>query len=391
MSDELAAKLDSSYTVKRLEDMIRIRSVVGEEEELAEYLRRELNALGFHSELDEVEPKRFNVYARRMGEGSGKRLMLNGHTDTIPVCEGWNSDPFTPVAKEGRMYGLGSCDMKAGFACALTALKAFADSDLRFKGELLFSGVVDEEAYSKGARAMLKTAYSKCDAIVLCEPFSGDESRPIPLGITGKVLYDVEVRGRAAHGFSPNLGINAVEEAVQIIGSLDKLRMQSHPKFGRGNVCTLKIEGGYKVYSVVVPDRCSIEINRLLVPGESVSSAVEDFEDLVKRLNLRAEVEVRTKPPRYEPFILRGDEPIIKVFHKVYREVCGVDPHYGYTPTITDANVFAGEAGIPCLNLGPEPGGPHQPNEYVMLDCLPQVSKMYALIAARFLGEHRGA
>jgi succinyl-diaminopimelate desuccinylase len=281
--------------------------------------------------------------------------------------------------------------MKADFACALTALKAFADSDLRFEGELLFSGVVDEEAYSKGARAMLKTPYSKCDAIVLCEPFPGDESRPIPLGITGKVLYDVEVRGRAAHGFSPDLGINAVEEAARIIGSLDKLRMRSHPKFGRGNACTLKIEGGYKVYSVVVPDRCSIEINRLLVPGESVRSAVEDFEDLVKQLNLKAEVEVRTKPPRYEPFIQSGNEPIIKIFHDVYRDVCGDPPQYEYASTITDANVFAGEAGIPCLNVGPKPGGAHQPNEYVTLDCLPPVSRMYALIAARFLGKHRGA
>lgn len=93
------------------------------------------------------------------------------------------------------MYGLGSCDMKAGLACALTTLKAFADSGFDFEGELLFSGVVDEEAYSKGARAMLKTGYAKCDAILLCEPYPGDESKPIPLGITGKILYDVEVRG----------------------------------------------------------------------------------------------------------------------------------------------------------------------------------------------------
>lgn len=269
----------------------------------------------------------------------------------------------------------------------MTALRALVDSNLSFNGELLFSGVIDEEAYSKGARAMLKSEYGKCDAILLCEPYSGDESKPIPLGITGKILYDVTVKGCAAHGFSPHLGINAIEEAGRIITALERLRMRRHPEFGQGNICTLKIEGGYKVYSVVVPDRCRFEVNRLLVPGESVQNAVEDLEELVKSLELRADVEVGTKPPQYEPFVLKKDERIIRIFNEVYREVCGTDPHYGYASGITDANVFTGEAGIPCLHLGPKRGDPHKPNEYVSLDWLPTVTKMYALIAARFLSQ----
>jgi len=385
---ELAAKIDDSYVIRRLEEMISVPSVVGEEKALADYLRRELDILGFRSKMDEVESGRFNIYACMQGKGSGRKLMFNGHMDTVPVCEGWLTDPFKPVLKDGLMYGLGSCDMKAGFACALTALKAFADSGFRFNGELLFSGVIDEEAYSKGARAMLKTEYGKCDAIVLCEPYSGDESKPIPLGITGKILYDVTVKGCAAHGFSPQLGINAIEEASRIITSLDKLKMGRHSKFGQGNLCTLKIEGGYNVYSVVVPDLCRFEVNRLLVPGESAQTALEDFETLVDSLNLKARVEVKTKPPQYEPFLLNENEPILRVFHEVYKEVCGAEPRYGYTSGITDANVFTGEAGIPCLHLGPKRGDPHKPNEHVSLDWLPILSKMYTLIAARFLGEN---
>ena len=126
---------------------------------------------------------------------------------------------------------------------------------------------------------MLKTDLAECDAIVLGEPYLGAEDKPIPLGITGKVLYDILVKGNAAHGFSPQLGINAVEDAARIIASLDKLRMQNHPDFGQGNYSTLKIEGGYTVYSVVVPDRCRFEINRLLVPGETIATAVEDMEE----------------------------------------------------------------------------------------------------------------
>jgi len=385
MLDELVSKIDDSYTIRRLEEMIRIPSVVGEEGELARYLSGELDALGLESELQEVEPGRPNVYARLGGTGPGRRLMFNGHSDTIPVCERWQTDPFTPVVHDRRMYGLGSCDMKAGLACALTASKAFVDSGFESEGELLFSAVVDEEGYSKGARAMLKTGYAQCNAIILCEPYPGDESKPIPLGITGKVLYDVVVKGRAAHGFRPHLGVDAIEEAARIIASLDRLRMRTHPKFGRGSFCTLKIEGGYKVYSVVVPDRCRFEVNRLLVPGETVDSAIEDMEMLIGSLGLKAEVEVGTKPPRYESFEMSPDEPIIKVFHEVYKEVRGVDPLYEYASSVTDANIFSGEAGIPCLHLGPERGDAHQPNEYVPLDWLPPVSRMYVLIAARFL------
>jgi len=386
MSIELTEKLDGSYTLRILEEMIAIPSVVGEEGEMAGYLSDELEALGLKTEMNEVEPNRPNVYGRLAGKGDKRRLMFNGHTDTVPVGQGWETDPFSPVTVGGRMYGLGACDMKAGFACALTAVKAIVDSGVELDGELLFSGVVDEESHSKGAKAMLRTDYAKCSAVVLCEPYPGDESKPIPLGITGKILYEITVKGRAAHGFTPQVGVNAIEEASRIIASLDRMRMLNHPKFGKGNYCTLKIEGGYTVYSVVVPDRCRFEVNRLLVPGESADSAILDLKDLVETLNLKAEVEIGTKPPRYEPFVLREDEPILKLFHEVYKEVRGVEPLYAYTSGITDANVFAGEARIPCLHLGPKRGNTHQPNEYVPLEWLPQISKMYALIAARFLG-----
>jgi acetylornithine deacetylase/succinyl-diaminopimelate desuccinylase family protein len=385
MIDELFSELDRSYTLHILEDMIRIDSIVGRERKLAEYLYEQLKILSLPCEMQQVEPGRFNVYARLAGKAPGRRLNFNGHLDTVPVCEGWDTDPFTPVLKDGRLYGLGACDMKGGIACILPMFKAFVESGYPFQGELSFSGVIDEEAYSKGARAMLTTDLAGCDAIVLAEPYSGDEGKPIPLGITGKVLYDLTVRGHAAHGFSPHLGINAIEQAARIIAALDRLPMREHPDFGRGNTCTLKIEGGYQVYSVVVPDLCRVEINRLLVPGETSATAIKDMEELVRSLDLEAQVKVGTKPPRYEPFLMSRDEPIVQVFHGVYQEMLGVEPVYVYSPGITDANVF-GERGIPCLHLGPARGNVHQPNEYMSLQWLELLPKMYAMIAARFLG-----
>jgi succinyl-diaminopimelate desuccinylase len=386
MVKDVNMKIDDCYTVRKLEEMIVINSVVGQEGELAEYLRGELEALGLRTETQEVEPGRPNVYGRIRGEKRGKRLNFNGHMDTVPVVEGWDTDPFKPVREGDKLHGLGSCDMKAGIASILTMFKAVQDSGHSLRGELSFSGVIDEEAYGKGAKAMLKTDLAKVDAIVLAEPYPGDESKPIPLGITGKILYDVNVKGRAAHGFRPHLGINAVEDAAKIVANLDKLSFLDHPDFRKGNYCTLKFEGGYKVYSVVIPASARFEVNRLLVPGETVQTVIADMERLVKSLNLKSEVEVKTKPPRYEAYVMNRDDPIMQAFDPVYREVMGKAPLYEYAYGITDANIFAGEGHIPCLHLGPRRGGAHEKNEYVSLSCLPSVSRMYAMIADRFLG-----
>jgi acetylornithine deacetylase/succinyl-diaminopimelate desuccinylase family protein len=384
--ENLLAKVDQDYTLRLLADMIGINSVVGNEGELAAYLQGELAALGLDCELHEVEPGRPNVYARLAGDRPGRRLNFNGHTDTVPVCEGWQTDPFRPVTRQGRIYGLGACDMKGGIACALTMFKAFLESGTRFPGELSFSGVIDEEGYSQGARAMMDTDLAGCDAVLLAEPYAGDEGMPQPLGITGKVLYELIVKGHAAHGFRPHLGTNAVEEAARIVAALDQLPLLSHPDFGRGNTCTLKIEGGYQVYSVVVPDRCRLEINRLLVPGETAASALAGMEALIASLGLEAEVEVRLKPPQYEPFVLARDEPIVQAYEGVYRQVLGAEPVYAYSAGITDANVFAAR-GLPCVHLGPARGNVHQPDEYVDLDWLARLPGMYARIAMQFLGD----
>jgi acetylornithine deacetylase/succinyl-diaminopimelate desuccinylase-like protein len=384
LTDALATRLDHSYTLRVLEEMVRINSVVGQEGELARYLYDRLKELGIDGELHEIESDRPNVYGRLQGSGPGRRLHFNGHTDTVPVCEEWVTDPFTPVTKNGRLYGLGACDMKAGLACTLTLLKAFVESGHPFQGELSFSGVIDEEAYSKGAKAVLETDLAECDAIIIGEPYAGDEHKPIPLGITGKVLYDITLQGHAAHGFRPERGINAVEEAARLLVALDRLPMVEHPDFGTGSYCTLKIEGGYTVYSVVVPDRCRVEINRLLVPGETIDTAVAHMEALIESLDLAAKVQVGIKPPTYEPFLVSRTDPLMEIFHQVYHEVVGVEPLYAYHRGVTDANVF-GELSIPCLHLGVPRGNVHQPNEFAPLDWLAPVCTMYALIAARYL------
>ncbi len=193
------------------------------------------------------------------------------------------------------------------------------------------------------------------------------------------------MKGKAAHGFRPHLGINAVEDAARIIVNLDKLNLKAHQEFGKGTVCTLKTEGGYQKYSVIVPESARFEVNRLLVPGESVGYALNDMERLVHSLDLDTEITVGIKPPKYEPYVASKEEPLMMILDGVYREVMCMPPLYEYAYGITNANIFQGEYGIQCIHLGPERGNAHGPNEHVKLEWLPPISEMYTRIAYHFL------
>jgi succinyl-diaminopimelate desuccinylase len=386
MLQEALRRLDDAYTVRLSEEMIGIPSVMGEEEALALYIKEKLESYGMKAWLEYVEPGRPNIYGVLEGSKPGKRLNFNAHTDTVPAGDDWATDPFKAVIKEGRMYGRGACDMKTGIACSLNMIRAVADSGAPFRGELSFSGVIDQESTDKGAwRMMEDPRWRSLDGVVLTYSYCGDETKPIPLGLTGKVLYDVKVKGKAAHGFRPHLGVNAVEDAARIIANLDRLVLKEHPQFSKGTVCTLKTEGGYKVYSVVVPESARFEVNRLLVPGESVDYALADMRRLVDSLRLKSEVDVGIKPPRYEPYIASRDAPLMSTLHKVYKKVMGREPLYEYAYGITNANIFQGEQGIESVHIGPQRGDPHSPNEYVKLEWLPPVSEMYARIALEYL------
>jgi acetylornithine deacetylase/succinyl-diaminopimelate desuccinylase family protein len=386
MIDDVLRCLDDAYTVKLSEEMIAIPSVVGNEEALTLYIKEKLESYGMKTELQYVADGRPNIYGLMNWGKPGKRLNYNAHTDTVPAGDDWETDPFKAVIKDGKLFGRGACDMKTGIACSLNMIKAVADSGVDLKGELSLSGVVDQEATDIGAWAMMEVPkWRSLDGVVLTYSYCGDETKPIPLGLTGKVLYNVKVKGKAAHGFRPQLGVNAVEDAAKIIANLDKLQLKDHPDFGKGTVCTLKTEGGYQQYSVVVPESARFEVNRLLVPGESIQYALDDMQRLVDSLALKSKVDVGVKPPKYEPYTCSKDEPLMQTLDTVYQQVMGKKPLYEYAYGITNANIFQGEQGIPCIHIGPQRGGAHQPNEHVKLEWLPPVSEMYARIAHQYL------
>ena len=139
------------------------------------------------------------------------------------------------------------------------------------------------------------------------------------------------------------------------------------------NYSTLKIDGGYREYSVVVPERCEIIVTRLLAPGERQAGAIAELEAIIAGLALGSSVTVEAAPPSYEPFELAPDHPAVTAFSTAYRQRLGRAPVLGGLLGITDGNIYLAEGGIPTIIFGPHGLGLHEKNEYVELNTLTPV------------------
>ena len=374
-------QINYDYLLSTLKKAIQINSVLPHEEALAAFFADEIRKLGIEPDWDLVAPGRPNVYALADLGPAPEMLLLTGHLDTVDVAANWATNPFEAVERDGKLYGLGSYDMKSGLVCALAAFKALVEErSLHGKlGKIAFAATVDEEALGIGAKALLKTAYGKSAGIFLTEPFGGRNiSSAVPLGLTGKVLYKLTVTGKMAHGFYPERGHNAVEAASKIVAALDRLPLYTHPTYGRGNYSTLKMTGGYKAYAIVVPEQCEVIITRLTVPGESRASAVADMRQLIDSLNLDCTVTIETPAPFYEPYLIDPASKLANSFRQAYQTTLGAQPQYDFLTGITDANLYVAEGNMSTITYGPTGQGAHECNEYVEIDSLAPVAQVLA-------------
>jgi len=379
--------------VALLDRMVRVDSVLPREAELARLVGDEIRGLGLEPVWQEVSPGRPNVFVSARVGPKETMVTLTGHLDTVPAARGWRSDPFVPVVDAGRMYGLGALDMKSGLACAFHAFaRLYRDRSRHSElGTIAFAATVDEEGYGTGATALLDTELGQSDLILLPEPFhGGSPDDPVPIAITGKVLYRVVVTGRTTHGFTPERGINAVEDAARIVAALERLPLAAHPLIGGGNLSTLKIDGGYREYSVIVPERCEVVVTRLLVPGETAELARTQLEELIKSLGLESTVVVEMPAPQYQPVELDPELPALGAFVASYRRHFGAEPHLGGKRGIVDGNTYIAAGGVPTLTFGPRGEGLHEAGEYVELASLEPVTNVLMDVARSVSGDPEG-
>jgi succinyl-diaminopimelate desuccinylase len=340
-------------------ELVSHRSYPGEEKAVQETVAGWFQAQGLTPELTDAAPDRPNVTVR-IENSPGPALLFNGHTDTVLQAQGWNGDPWQGWREGDKFYGLGACDMKAGVAAGMLATRALARRPDAWQGTVIFTSVVDEEAYSIGAHALIDGG-THADYCVVLE---SSWERPC-LGSIGKVLVRADVSGRAAHATWPEHGVNAAVEAAKFVARLEELPLGDHPRM-RASQCVLSSHSGSEKYVITVPEKATVTINRHTLPGQTSEEILAQMRELADDLDSPARFQFSIDPPFYPPWEIDANHPLVTTFASAYEAETGRTPDYAYH-AFGDANLFSGEVGIPTIQFGPHGSGFHEANEWVDL------------------------
>lgn len=344
---------------------------------IAAWARDWLDANGVAARLEAVDETehadRANVVAE-IGAGAGRTLVLCGHLDTVGV-HGMTIPPFEPRVADGRLFGRGSYDMKAGVAAAMAAAAALAREPL--SGRLLLALVVDEETASAGASHFV--AHHRADACIVTEP---TEERLV-LAHKGFVWLEVRTRGRAAHGSRWDLGESAIARAGAVIVALDRLdrevlRPRTAPLVGPASLHSAAVQGGsgWSTYS----EECLLRVERRTLPGEDEREVVEEIRAAVRAADPHAEVRVVLARP---PSRCGEGEPIIAALGAAAAAGGGPPLERAGVGYWMDAALFSA-AGIPALAFGPAGEGAHAAVEWVDLGSVVRCATLLAETARQF-------
>ena len=325
--------------------------------------------------------------AARIGDGGHPRLAWNGHLDVVPAGDptSWRHPPFAAEIEHGRLVGRGAVDMKGAVAGALAAIAAIRRSRTELAGTLDLHLVADEEmAGMHGTKVLLEQGLLDQDAAIVGEP---TELR-LALAERGGAWIRATARGRAAHGSRPHLGVNAITSMSRFLLRIQEVLPDiEHPLAGRPTVNAAIIEGGSAPN--VVADRCTVEIDRRIVPGETSPEAVlAPFERVADEIrsehpdvDLSFEIHLWTDAAEADP-----RSPIAEACRAALETETGDEPaDEGFTG-ITDARFYLNDAQIPAVLLGPGSlGVAHTANESVATDDLVTAARIYARVFRAFL------
>lgn len=379
--------IDTAYTLQTLLDLVRINSVnpnlvpdAPGEAAIGDYVAAALRQMGLEVTVEELAPRRVNVVGRLKGRGNGRSLLLNAHLDTVGA--GGMADPFTPVLRNGRLYGRGTQDMKGSLAAMLGAMKALAESGQTLPGDVLFSAVADEEYTSAGSDALVR--HLRADAAIVTEP---TELR-LCLAHRGFVWFEVETFGRAAHGSRYQEGIDANLRMGRFLVALEKLAEElptrpPHPLAGPPSLHAALLQGGSEI-SVYSP-YCQLKVERRTAPGETVAGTTAELQAIIAQLAAADPTFQATARPFFhrDPLATPPDAPIVAAVGQAITAVLGRPPALAGASFWTDAAIFSA-AGIPSVVLGPTGGGLHSDEEWVEIQSVYDLAQILTETAVCF-------
>ena len=416
--------------IKLVQDMVAFKSVNprfmsdpenSQESEVQDLVETRLRALGLDITRWETEARRPNLVAQRIGAGGGRSLVFNGHIDVVPIgdLDGWNHDPWGSDIADGKLYGRGTVDMKAGVAAFISATQAIIEAGIELNGDLQLHIVVDEEAGGfAGTRDVIKRGYG-ADGVIVAEPTSG----LIDAAEGGLSWLRVTIRGRAAHAgwrfaqiypqqdpdAANSDGVNAIEKGVKFVQAVREFEREwahgrHHPLMPPG---ITTINPGVMIGGVglgedglpqitsnpaMIPDVCVVDFDFKYLPTETFDEVRQEFEAFVAAF-ARTDPWLRDHPPTlqwhlsnidFPPFSTPPDHALIQTVRDTHQQL-GIETVLTGKRAVTDAAFYAG-AGMTPIVLGPAGEGLHGDNEYVELDSVIETAKVFAGVILRWCG-----
>ncbi len=382
-------QIDRDQLVEFLQRLVRIpsqflpdagRSEAGAAAEVEALMR----SWGWKPDVWEVAPGRPNVVAVLEGGAPGPALLFEGHTDV--VSEGdpskWTHDPFGGEIVEGRLYGRGSADMKAGVAAMLFAARALEQSG-PFPGRVIVACLVDEEGMMIGVKDLVASGRARgVDGAIVCEPEAGE----VCIAQKGAIRVRVTAWGRMAHGAMPEHGRNPIPPLMAFLDRAAGLQAEmqrdngEHPELGWDYITPTVVVANRPEQLNVIPDRAFAWLDIRTTPRQ-------DHPQLLARLGgllgegMELEV-IDDRPPTETP----AEHAVVRAVVEAHEKVHGVRPAFGGVPGSTDGTVLWRDAGIPIVTYGP--GGKwiaHQVDEYVEVADVVAAAEVYLEAARRFL------
>jgi len=409
--DELADEM-----VDWLREIVRIPTVnpPGENyRDCAQFVGDKLREFGYEVSFIEATGRpecssdhpRVNVIGHLSGLQFHPTLHFNGHIDVVPAGAGWTLDPFAAEMRDGRIYGRGVTDQKAGIAASIFAVEAIRRAGLMLTGSIEQSATVDEESGGfAGVAYLAEHGYVRpdlVDYVIITEPLDYDR---ICLGHRGVYWFEVLMRGRIAHGSMPFLGVSAIDRMARLIERVQRTlkpklasrrtRMPVEPEAARAATINVNsVLGGQDPDAPQTPcvaDLCRAVFDRRFLIEENLEAVREEFAELIDALRVEdAELQYELKDLMIvHPTMTAPESQLVKTMRAVITETVGREPPLIASPGTYDQKHFSRIAGIEqCIAYGP---GilkmAHQPDEYCEIEHLISACKTMAIGAIRLLG-----
>jgi acetylornithine deacetylase len=377
-----AGLIDGDRLVEDLAALVRIPSITGSEEDAAGWAASALRQIGLAVEIVRPDPAAIRadpdwpgqemprtslpvVVGRAGRPGGGPRLILSGHLDVVPPgdLDTWTGDPWSGEVRDGRLYGRGACDMKAGVAAILAAVRALAaDGDLdRLQGELIVALVPSEEDGGQGTLAAIRAGVTG-DLAIIPEPSNLD----IVVAHAGAITFELTVPGRAAHASQRREGISALDKLFVLARALEADEARRNAAETDPLMTPLGLPYPTIIGTVAGGDWASTVLDRVVAEGrygvrlgQTPREAEADLRSAIAA-TCAADDFLRDHPAtveitggRFGSARVPSDHPLPVGLAETVAAVTGREPQLLGEPYGADMQMFVNVGSTPCVIFGP--------------------------------------